>query len=425
MKIIFSRGVLICHYFQYKDAFFSANPDFKWYKIPAPPLRTLKTRPTLIPKEPVAASSNPASQTSQHEAEFTPGKLADESQLGKLSSLLNTTTFQGKSSEYDSKMSFDELQSHHNNNNVVDADNKNDYKQFHNLSVTNSQSSLLIPKPIKKRKLYASTTDADTDVMLPENNLLHHDNSSYTELNCLKNGELINKVVDSVLTNHNALEDVGDAFETSEYVLKETRKSERLCKGRRYRSFMADGKLLKHKRDKRPPPFDLGLLMAKPDLMAPKMDLGRTIKRLAERTHVNLDTLSEDGRETAENVQRHRSVSESSEDTCMRTKFNLELRIATLPNLDYDVYVQRKRDSKRKKFSKAKASEVKTVPVNNNNASEKLLIGSKKRKNKNNITHLGKSEQVRLDVASCPVDDLSGLATLAEIAANKEKINQV
>nr|CAD7407430.1 unnamed protein product [Timema poppensis] len=29
---------------QYKEAFMKANPDFKWYKLPAPPLRTLVTR---------------------------------------------------------------------------------------------------------------------------------------------------------------------------------------------------------------------------------------------------------------------------------------------------------------------------------------------------------------------------------------------
>jgi hypothetical protein len=33
-------------YFQYKEAFLKANPDFKWYKLPAPPLRTLVTRPS-------------------------------------------------------------------------------------------------------------------------------------------------------------------------------------------------------------------------------------------------------------------------------------------------------------------------------------------------------------------------------------------
>lgn len=30
----------------YKDVFFSKNPNFKWYKLPAPPLRTLSTRPS-------------------------------------------------------------------------------------------------------------------------------------------------------------------------------------------------------------------------------------------------------------------------------------------------------------------------------------------------------------------------------------------
>lgn len=30
---------------QYKDAFFKANPNFKWYKLPAPPLRTCTIRP--------------------------------------------------------------------------------------------------------------------------------------------------------------------------------------------------------------------------------------------------------------------------------------------------------------------------------------------------------------------------------------------
>ncbi|XP_023725272.1 uncharacterized protein LOC111874205 isoform X2 [Cryptotermes secundus] len=66
---------------QYKEAFLKANPDFKWYKLPAPPLRTLITRPS--------------NQNKPHKLEcqvtcgpITPGKLADESQMGGLSSLL-------------------------------------------------------------------------------------------------------------------------------------------------------------------------------------------------------------------------------------------------------------------------------------------------------------------------------------------------
>lgn len=87
--------------FQYKDAFLNANPDFKWYKLPAPPLRTLSTRPTNKKQE---SSSNSGAQPadsvkSEYESSdctksdrrdgqsIQPGKLADESQIGGLSSL--------------------------------------------------------------------------------------------------------------------------------------------------------------------------------------------------------------------------------------------------------------------------------------------------------------------------------------------------
>ncbi|XP_054261313.1 uncharacterized protein LOC128985627 isoform X3 [Macrosteles quadrilineatus] len=66
---------------QYKEAFLKANPDFKWYKLPAPPLRTLMTRPTnqKLPKLSCELSCGP----------ITPGKLADESEMGGLCSLLS------------------------------------------------------------------------------------------------------------------------------------------------------------------------------------------------------------------------------------------------------------------------------------------------------------------------------------------------
>lgn len=89
-------------FFQYKDAFLNANPDFKWYKLPAPPLRTLNTRPTNKKQESSNNSNNtqPAdSVKSEYESSdctksdrrdgqsIQPGKLADESQIGGLSSL--------------------------------------------------------------------------------------------------------------------------------------------------------------------------------------------------------------------------------------------------------------------------------------------------------------------------------------------------
>ncbi|XP_034255319.1 uncharacterized protein LOC117653597 [Thrips palmi] len=66
---------------QYKDAFLKAHPDFKWYKLPAPPLRLLNTRPNNTVKAPKPSTGV-----------ITPGKLADETQLGGLSSLLAATS---------------------------------------------------------------------------------------------------------------------------------------------------------------------------------------------------------------------------------------------------------------------------------------------------------------------------------------------
>ncbi|XP_059484149.1 uncharacterized protein LOC132201736 isoform X2 [Neocloeon triangulifer] len=67
---------------KYKEAFLEANPDFKWYKLPAPPLRTLVTRPSnqKPPKLEYPSVSGP----------IVPGKLADETQMGGLSSLLSS-----------------------------------------------------------------------------------------------------------------------------------------------------------------------------------------------------------------------------------------------------------------------------------------------------------------------------------------------
>jgi len=71
VSIVGMFNVVYSLYFQYKEAFLKANPDFKWYKLPAPPLRTLVTRPS--------------NQNKPHKLEcqltcgpITPGKLAGE-----------------------------------------------------------------------------------------------------------------------------------------------------------------------------------------------------------------------------------------------------------------------------------------------------------------------------------------------------------
>lgn len=76
---------------KYKEAFMKANPDFKWYKLPSPPSRPPITRPSnhripnleLGPTEPSSALAP---------CGITPGKLADETQMGGLSSLITPST---------------------------------------------------------------------------------------------------------------------------------------------------------------------------------------------------------------------------------------------------------------------------------------------------------------------------------------------
>ncbi|KAK6642222.1 hypothetical protein RUM44_013945 [Polyplax serrata] len=70
---------------QNKEIFIANNPQFTWYKLPAPPLRTLVTRPSN--RRPPKLEPNVMSTTGP----ITPGKLADESQLGGLTSLLSSS----------------------------------------------------------------------------------------------------------------------------------------------------------------------------------------------------------------------------------------------------------------------------------------------------------------------------------------------
>nr|XP_053650975.1 uncharacterized protein DDB_G0284459-like isoform X1 [Cherax quadricarinatus] len=75
---------------QYKEAFLRANPDFKWYKIPAQPPRPPPARPSnqKVPR------CNPLPT----DGAITFGKLADEAQMGGLSTLLSTASSSSGSS---------------------------------------------------------------------------------------------------------------------------------------------------------------------------------------------------------------------------------------------------------------------------------------------------------------------------------------
>lgn len=93
-------------FLQYKDVFFSKNPNFKWYKLPAPPLRTLSTRPGNERDRAMTASPTPAIEevvevqspkdraarnikvSQQNNSGIGQFKLASIDQMGGLSSLM-------------------------------------------------------------------------------------------------------------------------------------------------------------------------------------------------------------------------------------------------------------------------------------------------------------------------------------------------
>lgn len=243
------------------------------------------------------------------------------------------------------------------------------------------------------------------------------------------------QVVDGIFAKHQDDTNENNGF-------KETRKSERICKGKRYEIFMIEGKLLGNKRDSKYQKhskvfgkFDPeqnnnntndNTIIRKPE--TPKLDLRDTIKRLAERTNVKIDfdsQVSVDCREHPDQneIKRVRSISETSESGLKEgnlknssPNFNLDLRISHLPCLSYDEFLQRKRESKKRKIRTKTDGEIKQKMDKSDNP-ESQLVGSKKRKNKHSITHFAKKDVI-------VNNELFGLETLAEVAANTQKINE-
>lgn len=324
------------------------------------------------------------------------------------------------------------------------------------------KDTALPPKPIKKRKFIENFLD--NNIKNSVRNIFNVEKSDISDnyqpelkqtkveikreesdtQDSITNKELIEKVIDNTYQNQNTVPENCSSYTNSD-TCKEPRKSGRSCKGKLYAEFMVHGKLIKSKREKRYNSSDSikkeeeeGNL-SKPEVktdIVPNFDLQNTIKRLAERTKVNLIPAEE--KPEVREIERIRTNSESSEDSFIKNKFDLQKRIDELPSLDYDNYTQRKRENKKRKFNKNKLLHMSnhqkqklqnsissSVNINNNN-NNNVLIGSKKRKNKLSITHLEKKDShlISNNGGTVVTDDLSGLATLAEIASNKEKINE-
>ncbi|XP_045478595.1 uncharacterized protein LOC123683758 isoform X2 [Harmonia axyridis] len=399
---------------EYKDAFLTANPDFKWYKLPAPPLRTLSVRPpTSITKLP-SPQSSPSHASLQNFNEFNPGKLADESQLGSLTTLMNnnfssaSTTVHccenRKNTSVDSTLELEK-----NNNEIERCDTSLQSP------VNLIKAAILPPKPIKKRIFQQNSNTKE----ISRNVIQTEDNENYNNIqpqlqneqeNSMTNQDIVNKVVDKMLVYAES-----NIFDMER---ENTRKSGRQCKGKRYEKFMVEGKLLGNKKGPKLTQnklLDISLSeKTVPECKTETPNLENTIRRLAERTKLSIVQNEEE--DVLLFAQKEDRCGFGSSELPSSSNFNLDSKIEHLPCLSYDAFVHKKRESKKRKLRKfcgdTQRNGEKKVKK------EEPIVGSKKRKNKHSITHLEKKHSTDF------VIDLAGLATLAEVASNTQKIDE-
>ncbi|XP_060820050.1 HMG box transcription factor BBX [Bombus pascuorum] len=431
---------------EYKDAFLNANPDFKWYKLPAPPLRTLNTRPTnkkaetnsneqIVESVKCENKSSDYSKSDKRDGQsIQPGKLADESQIGGLSSLFTPQ----KTQAADEKVTI--------NGSVIENDNE-------------------VPKPPKKRYLEvpfssdnkreckADLFDAKKRKKSESNNNVHQYDTEdeKTEIN-------------NFLTTNMPSEE-------SNF------RSERTCKGLRYQKFLAEqmknvgasGQQPKRRRQTGNRSID-----------------GQATERrnsISSNVSEKTDSLSSEGGNSSRGELEH--LVESAEGNIEASKpeetetegaegqvdfgpwtarkrfraedFNLEKKIEALPSLSLEEFQEKKKQqrTKKKKIVQKLTStsnnkrhqnnfdsndqangqnntKISQTERENSEDAEKLLVGSQKRKaRKQSITRnaaaINDSKQIEIEEPNkswCASPDLEALACLAAVAANRTKLTK-
>ncbi|CAG5043391.1 unnamed protein product [Parnassius apollo] len=450
---------------QYKDAFFSANPDFKWYKLPAPPLRTLTSRPRESNDKTIVSSNNeyhdtelektnnnstkvdlnktPSENAVNAEAKplsmFTPGKLADEAQMGGLSSLLATKTEIQTPNPYYSPPSF----------------------KFNAIStpIENRSRNILERVGIKGNR---EDNIRELQNALTETTRIFEEDFDET-------GQIYYGTPNDQFTNQDVIDQIVDKrYSTDDGYQRnwsddEKSKSGRSCKGKRYQEFMAVGGLIVNKRQRR----DF------PDKMP---DEGYSASCSWDPGSSREESYVEDAKPSSvndiitENEAKPETDATEPDNNANKTfkaaDFDLDAKIRALPSLSLEKFQQKKRENKRKKKTinlKPKALEssqiINSVPrpfmEDKREMAERWrenVIGSQKRKpRKISITRLEINSLVSNDMnrapktspdikigteAPCTVIqtmeicnqtphnsvDLLALATLAEVAANTSKI---
>lgn len=351
---------------------------------------------------------------------FTPGKLADETQLGSLSDLIspNYNTNANESSRLDSPIlkQIDETPPKSPKKrfnippNVGDIESVSrkifdvDVEPFENLRnhAINSTQNL---NERKLKRLYKTDGDVYSDEEKQGENMTQQ--------------QLIERIVDRTMSSE--LDNNNDDMTNYNELMD---KPSRSCKGKRYAEFMTEGRLVGQKRTKKFLPKTYKKVKQKIDnnsnISGYNITLDYTIRKLYSRTkHVD---------QPAESLSlRKRTFSEASDDNASKkifraADFNLDEKIEALPSLSLEKFQQRKKENKKRKkiihVQKLKIDVDKVEDIKGNDEGKDVsLTGSRKRKaRKESITHID-------PVLKSPVDnpDLFNLATLAEVAVNLAK----
>ncbi|CAD6222263.1 GSCOCG00000874001-RA-CDS [Cotesia congregata] len=410
---------------EYKDAFLNANPDFKWYKLPAPPLRTLTTRPTN--KKPDVGSSYEENSTSTSNSNYEsstytnndnnnaiqPGKLADESQIGGLSSLFTPQ----------------KNQPHHKKGADVDLVPKPPKKRYTELPINLEQ------KKDCKADLFGGSRTENAE---SNNNSSSNNNNNKHPLD---------------------LDEEGKKRDTNSYIEVNSPedgnfRSERSCKGLRYQKFLAEqvrniGSTTQQNKRRR-----TGLNNEKTDSLSSEG---------GNSSRSDLEHLVDSAEGKVEASKPENTGTDEAEYELWTRKrfkaedFNLEKKIEALPSLSLEEFQEKKKQQRTKKKKLPQklntTSITKRTSVNQNKIGQldsqannrketneiinlhdettnAHLVGSQKRKaRKQSITRntsatSSKNSTEEKNQPWCASPDLEALACLAELAANRTKLTK-
>ncbi|XP_032688647.1 HMG box transcription factor BBX isoform X1 [Odontomachus brunneus] len=429
---------------EYKDAFLNANPDFKWYKLPAPPLRTLSTRPTNKKQESSSNSSAQPADSVKSEYESSdctksdrrdgqsiqPGKLADESQIGGLSSLFTPQKTEPPEEEIA----------------VNGVATEND----------------AVPKPPKKR--YTESPFQGEQKRDCKADLFGEKKRKRAESN---NNEQHETIVEDEKHTINSF--LTTPPEENNF------RSERTCKGLRYQKFLAEqmknigpsGQQTKRRRvaasqgsdersNERRNSISSNVSEKTDSLSSEGGNSSRgELEHLVESAEGNMEASKPEDTET-EGAEAQIDYGPWTARKRFRAEdFNLEKKIEALPSLSLEEFQEKKKQqrTKKKKILQKFNSTASRKHQNNSSSnsqtngqtrrayttnegseeSEKaLLVGSQKRKARkqtitrnaaaiNSFTH---SEDQEPNKSWCASPDLEALACLATVAANRTKLTK-